>query len=245
MIFNMKRSWLTLLIFVLFLGASPAWRPPASGWAATIAQERKFAVEQPEEEIESGLSFTEGELEGALSELPRGMPHWTMHAGFEPVDYFLYSLLGDEDWSDWQDFIRTDSRAIHLGSARRVLFLVSSGFMSKRPLSEGWRDPQKSKAYIDILRRMYYKPAPQQYGYLRLEAPEPSRSRWSLKGFLVQKEGLFSGRPWSWENFLPRLFTVAGMLLAGLLGVEFLRFIIRVGLRLGYRRRGGPAGGRE
>lgn len=65
-----------------------------------------------------------------------------------------------------------------------------------------------------------------------------------LKGFrpvdwLFEQEGLFSGRPWSWENFLPRLATVAAFVLGGLFAVEVLHAL----LALGRRAMGG--GGRE
>jgi hypothetical protein len=57
-----------------------------------------------------------------------------------------------------------------------------------------------------------------------------------LKGFrpvdwLFEQEGLFSGRPWSWENFLPRLATVAGLVLGGLFAVEALRALFSLGRR--------------
>lgn len=243
MLFIMKRRGLTLLIFVLFLGTALVLPPPGPVCASSIPQEQKYAVDHPAAEAGEGRPFTHDELDAVLDEFPMGVPNWTMYIGFEPVDYLYLVLRGDGDWSDWQDFIRSESKVIPLASARRVLYLVSTGFMDKRPLSMGWSEPEKSKAYIEVLRRMYYKPDPRQLGYLRLEAAEPVHSRWGVLSFLTQRDGLFSGRPWSWDNFLPRLFTVAGMLIGGLLGVEFLRFIISAGMRLGGRRRDGAASG--
>jgi hypothetical protein len=249
MLFIMDRRGLTVLIFVLFLISDLAAGPVVPAFASSMGQEQKYAAKHPPNSAGEGMAFTSEELDAVLNELPLDMSNWTMHIGYEPMDYLYFSLMGDGDWSDWREFIKSDSKVIPLASARRVLYMVSTGFMDKRPLSmplsQGWEEPEKAKAYIDVLRRMYYRPDPRQMGYLRLDAPKPQRSRWTLVGFLTQKEGLFSGRPWSWENFLPRIFTVSGMLIGGLLGVEFLRFIVRTGLRLGGRRRDDAAGARR
>lgn len=233
------------MLFGSFLGAGLVAGPVGPGVASNMPHEQQFAVERPVASADGSSPFTREELDDVLNELPKGVPSWTMHTGFEPVEYLYFSLMSDEDWSDWQDFIRARKKVIPLGSVRRVMYLVNSGFLEKRPLELGWDEPEKAKAYIDVLRRMYYQPESPQLGYVRLDAPEPKRSRWKMFGFLTERDGLFSGRAWSWDNFLPRLFTVAGMLIGGLLGVEILRLFIRAGLRLGERRKGGASGFRR
>jgi hypothetical protein len=49
--------------------------------------------------------------------------------------------------------------------------------------------------------------------------------------WLFEQDGLFSGRPWSWENFLPRLATVAVIVLGGLFAVEALHALLSLGRR--------------
>ncbi|KMY66876.1 hypothetical protein AAU61_12910 [Desulfocarbo indianensis] len=184
----------------------------------------------------------EGEY-GALSDLPLGIPSWTRHTGLDPMDYFYYSLLRDESWSDWQRFILFEKTVIPLGSARRILYLVSVGYTEKQPLSRSsGPPPEESASYAQALRFLAYNPHPKQLGFLRMGAPDPDYSRWNLFSVLTEEEGLFSGRPWSWDNFLPRLFTVSSMLLGGLLVIEALRFILKAGTRVG---RGGGRGGAD
>ena len=62
--------------------------------------------------------------------------------------------------------------------------------------------------------------------------PLPEVKGWRPFGWLTEDEGLLSGRPWSWENFMPRLLTMAGMVLGGLLAVEVLRALLAVGERV-------------
>jgi hypothetical protein len=229
--------WLAALGLVLAL--------VGSSMASPVLETQKYSVERPLNHIQGAPLFNKEEMEALLGKTPAEYTKWTMHTDVDPMDLYYFTLLHDEDWSDWQDFIGLETKVIPLGSARRVLYLVSAGFTSKRPLSLDWGEPTKAKAYVEVLRRMYYRPDPSQLGFLRLDAPPPQSSRWSLMRIFTQDKGLFSGRPWSWDNFLPRLFTIGGMLIGGLLGIELLRFILRAGLRLGGRRRSGPPGTRE
>jgi hypothetical protein len=52
----------------------------------------------------------------------------------------------------------------------------------------------------------------------------------------MEEDGLFSGRPWNWDNFLPRILTVAGLLVLGLLLTEAMRYITGLGRRMLGRR---------
>lgn len=49
--------------------------------------------------------------------------------------------------------------------------------------------------------------------------------------WLTEDEGLFSGRPWDWDNFLPRILSAAGLILGLLVAVEFMHILVVVGLR--------------
>lgn len=77
---------------------------------------------------------------------------------------------------------------------------------------------------------------------LRAKAPDlqkvPAKSSsqepvsgWRPLRWLFEEEGLFSGQSWNWDNFLPRLLTVAGLVLGGLLAVEVLHAIVQMGGR--------------
>jgi len=196
-----------------------------------------YAVERPLPYGEDAMPVG-GDEDGVLNDLPLGIPSWTRHTGLDPMDYFYYSLLRDESWSDWQRFILFEKTVIPLGSALRILYLVNVGYIEKQPMSQSSAPPpEETKGYAQALRYLAYNPRPKKFGFLRIDAPDPAYSRWNLFSVLTEDEGLFSGRPWSWENFLPRLFTVGSMLLGGLLGIEALRFILRAGMRTG--RRGG------
>ena len=233
-------TWYVLLVLGLAVLAAEG---PA--WAAPIPQGRHFAVERPLLEAEGGMLLTYRQMVAVLDKLPLEIPRWTSHTGFEPFAFFYYSLLRDETWSDWQNFVRSGTTVIPLGSARQVLFMVHAGYMEKRPLSRTSTLPKRKEAYLAAMRYLAYQPPPRRLGFLRLDKPEPKRSRWNLFSVLTEEEGVFSGRPWSWDNFLPRLFTVVVMLVGGLLGVEVLRFILTFGRRLSVRQNRRPGGSQE
>ncbi len=67
--------------------------------------------------------------------------------------------------------------------------------------------------------------------------PLPGAAGWRPLGWLLEEDGLLSGQAWSWENFMPRLLTVAGLVLGVLLAVEVLRVLLTMGAR--------AAGGKE
>ncbi len=58
------------------------------------------------------------------------------------------------------------------------------------------------------------------------------RQSWGVLNFLFMEDGVFSGEEWDLENFLPRVLSVVALVVAGLLIIEFLRFLIKVGLRV-------------
>jgi hypothetical protein len=58
----------------------------------------------------------------------------------------------------------------------------------------------------------------------------PRRS-YGLLSWLFEERGVFSGEAWDWENFLPRLLSVVALVVVGLLLIEFLRFLVTLGVR--------------
>jgi hypothetical protein len=168
---------------------------------------------------------------------------WWRHAGFDPLQYHLYRLLEGESWFQWQAFRRSPSTVLPLGPAGHILLLVRAGFTDKTPLrASGGRAPlfpaTRSFQYVEasqaggeaLLRFLAYSPPTRSLGLLDLGS-EGVAKRFNLAAWLLEDEGVFSARPWSWENFLPRMFSVAGILAFGLLLVEFLRVVARLGLR--------------
>lgn len=176
---------------------------------------------------------------------------WLRHAGFDPLDYHLLRLLETESWSQWQAFRRSPSTVIPLGPAGRILLLVRAGFTAKAPLRAlytrqqlaagtrtfKWVSPPDGRSPEGLLRFLAYAPAGRNLGLLDLDSSEVAK-QFNLASWLMEGEGVFSARPWSWDNFLPRLFSVAGLLALGLVLVESLRGILRLGSRtLGQARR--------
>lgn len=62
-------------------------------------------------------------------------------------------------------------------------------------------------------------------------ARQPSGSASGILGWLFEDEGVFSGRDWSWDNFLPRILSVTALVVVGLLFIEFLRFLVLLAVR--------------
>jgi len=225
------RAFIALLT-VLVLGG--AWQAAASPSPIDLGT----ALDRPEDNPRVALMSEVLRFTRLLEELPVAIPYVWRRAGLDPIDYHLYTLMADESWDQWKVFQRTPGMSVPLGSIKNVLIMVRAGYMAKRPLAartavrEGppgavmyTPRPGGDEGSFRLLRFLYYSPPPRQLGLLNLEVADKARG-FSLAGLLTEEQGIFSARPWSWENFLPRLFTVAGIMAAGLVTVELLHFII-------------------
>ncbi len=56
---------------------------------------------------------------------------------------------------------------------------------------------------------------------------------------MTSDEGIFSGREWSWDNFLPRLLSIGGLVCLGLVITELMHYRTSLGEHLANRERKG------
>ena len=163
---------------------------------------------------------------------------WGGHAGFAPVETYLFALIRDESWEKWLAFQRRPDMVIPLATTQRVLMMVRAGLQPKKPtVMKAPPPPPEEGGYM--LRFLFYTPTPRHVGLVRLGGGPPPKRTWNIISWLTTEEGVFSGRPWDWDNLFTRLVQVGGMLVVGLLVVEILHYIVSLGKRVARGREQG------
>lgn len=71
-----------------------------------------------------------------------------------------------------------------------------------------------------------------QGGLLPKIRKKDQQDEWGLLSFLFKGDGLFSDRAWTEENFLPRVISLAVLLVLGLMIVEIMRLMFLMVLRV-------------
>ena len=158
----------------------------------------------------------------------------------ETLDVLSDRMIRDENWEAWQLYETTTEGRIPLASTRQ--FMESAGRLSrleKRMLVRLTRErppfPEE-----EILEKAFRLFNPQEQISKISAAPEERPfTAFKLFGFLFEEEGVFSGRAWSWDNFIPRTLTISGLVIGGLLLVEFLRLVANLGVSRFNRREKG------
>jgi hypothetical protein len=171
-----------------------------------------------------------------------------LHHAHENPQELIEDIIMSENWLVWLAFQAHPSLAVPLAEAQ--LYIVESDRVAKRPKVQERRylpkesrvsDQQGPEEPQQLQRAFIAQEQSLRIGLLKLDIkPPPSLDRGAagLLSWLLEDEGVFSGRPWSWDNFLPRVLSVAGLVLGALMAVEFLHLVVALGVRTLGRSRG-------
>lgn len=150
-------------------------------------------------------------------------------AASERLEYYLPRLMLDESWEQWLAFQRYPYRVIPITALKRI-FRVAYVSTKLQQVSSEEQDPDK---VLDVARSIILPGEAtwitSRKGLINYTGDTRKFSPFEL---LTQEEGLFSGRPWDWENFLPRLLIIGGLVLLGLLVTEGLHALFGLGAKV-------------
>ncbi len=168
---------------------------------------------------------------------------WIHGLGIAPWYHYMWVLMRVESWDSWLAFRNHLGTPVVLSS---ISIMYKGGYIRKRPpvrvaynkrRSRGGSSqvaqassppPTESPDFVAVKLQRLEK----QLSYLIGSSPAPMTSKgFSLSSFLFEEEGIFSGRPWDWDNFLPRLLTIGGIVVGALLFTEFMRLVFGLGRR--------------
>ena len=167
---------------------------------------------------------------------------WEIYLNIDETAGLASEMIRDEHWLELVKFERNSSTILPVLSAQ--LFMTYGEFAHhriKRTRGENERSRVTTVAKlpapgIPVLMSLLFP------GYVKgeaiglLERDTSQRGRkprqgYNLLNWLFEDEGVFSGEEWDWENFLPRLLSVVALVVAGLFLIEFLRFLVMLGMR--------------
>ncbi|MCB2189592.1 MAG: hypothetical protein KQJ78_24505 [Deltaproteobacteria bacterium] len=181
------------------------------------------------------------DFDAALTDISGGIPT-SMTVESASFDLLWHELLREENLGRWREFQGGAATVIPV-TAIRIFRLSDEPFTAlaasqrlaeqRYSLSPRSSSPTAAQWHVPIL-------GMDTAGEVEFQGNMYERGPWNpLTGWLFYGDGLFSAREWSWENFLPRALTIVGLLLGGLMMVEFLRVVLLTGLRFtrGGRRR--------
>ena len=154
----------------------------------------------------------------------------------ESLENYMTGLVLDESWEEWMSFQRSPYRVIPIEALKRI-FRVASVSTKVKQSRGGSPGPEE---VVDVAGSIILPGGvtwvTSKHGMIH-HAGGDSR-KFSPFEWLIQEEGLFSGRPWDWENFLPRLLTIGGLVVLGLLVTEGLHALFGLGAKvMGLRNR--------
>lgn len=155
--------------------------------------------------------------------------------GFDDISRLSENIILDESWEEWLRFQRTARTKVPLFALKRLLVGASryeySGtyggeltntimIIDDNPINLGFllKGASPTDRRVDSVRT-------------KRDAMEYEQS-FNPFGWIMEGQGLLSGVPWSWANFIPRLLTIAGLIVFGFLFTEFLHLIYRLGVRM-------------
>lgn len=162
-------------------------------------------------------------------------------------------MIAAENWESWQIFQASPGLGIPLIAAQfYIVYSAEADRMSKRPkvqerrylpkesrvTDQQWFEEQQQRREQPQQRAYIVEERSVQQGLLKVDTRSPRTATASFRpvSWLFEEEGVFSGRPWNWENFIPRVMTVAGLVLAVLMVIEFLHLVVAAGMRTLGRR---------
>ena len=155
---------------------------------------------------------------------------WPIYKFVDKVPILAAELITDENLLDIRNFETSSTTIIPVVPVQLYLRYATSSI--QRRTEEG------SRVYKKI-------PPPGIPFFLKLLTAGPSKvglvgrgerkgipKRWGVLNFLFLEDGVFSGEEWDLENFLPRILAVVALVVAALLVIEFLRFLLLVGMKV-------------
>lgn len=163
------------------------------------------------------------------------------------INILLDRMIRDENWTEWQVYYADTEARIPLMASQQIIGSMSRLLPAeKRLLVRMIRTPEVRNAVVpaeredELIEKVFALfSAQKQVGPISEAPVDKSVSPFLALDFLFAEDGIFSGRPWDWDNFLPRILTVGGIVIGGLLLVEFLRMVVQIGVRsLSMRTRG-------
>lgn len=155
----------------------------------------------------------------------------------ETLEVLRDRMIRDENWEVWLRYEVSTEVRIPLASTQQ--FLESASRLSRLDKRLQVRLTRERPPFPEdeVLEKAFRLFNPQEQISKVIAAPEARPfTTFKLFSFLLEDEGVFSGRAWSWDNFLPRIATISAMVLGGLLLVEFLRLVANLGIRRLVRR---------
>lgn len=147
----------------------------------------------------------------------------------ERIEFYIYELSLWEAWQDWEAFQRGLHKFMPLLAVRAIIQESLVGYTGKLQIG-----PQDT--FLTLVRQ-YRRTLGRITFSTRDKLLYDKRKRFDPFGWLLEDEGIFSGEEWSWDNFLPRVAQIAGLLIVGLLITEILRYFMVLGLK---GKRGAP-----
>ena len=179
-----------------------------------------------------------------LSLEPLGSLQMTYRAWGEPetLDVLGDRMVRDENWEQWLLYEASTEARIPLAATQQFLESANRLYRLEKRLLVRLTRERPPFPEEEVLEKAFRLFNPQEQIGKVGEAPEARPfTAFKLLGFLFEEEGVFSGRAWSWENFLPRIATISAVVIGGLLLVEFLRLVANLGIRrLSKRGKGQP-----
>ncbi|MBI4800002.1 MAG: hypothetical protein HY794_15005 [Desulfarculus sp.] len=229
-----------LVVVSLWVGL---WAPPA--WAA--------GVHFPGRDIEAQTTLHRGgSLSDGFDPSDASSLEYLRQVHEDPL-MLIDEMIATENWEAWQIFQASPGLGIPLIAAQfYIVYSAEADRMSKRPKvqerrylpkesrvsDQQWFEEQKQRERQPQQRAYIVQERSVQQGLLKMDtrSPRTATSGFRPLNWLFEEEGVFSGRAWNWENFIPRVLTVAGLVLAVLMVIEFLHLVVAAGMRTLGRR---------
>ncbi len=166
---------------------------------------------------------------------------WEIYRKLDEVPLLTAEMIRDEHWLKVIKFERDTSTILPLLSAQLYIQYrnVAHSRVRREPSMEGRSRVTSSGGKlpdpgIPLLLRLLFPTSVKGEAIGLLERESRRRTphrRYGLLNWLFEEQGVFSGEAWDWENFLPRLLSVVALVVVGLLIIEFLRFLVLLGMR--------------
>ena len=146
----------------------------------------------------------------------------------QELDVLIQELIADENWEAWQTFQSTTATVIPVASAQLYIIYSAELSRTKRPKVQVSSHMAKEPKVVRTFRLAEIQTM---LGQLQKEYGKRGNVTWKPLSWLFDEEGVFSGREWTLDNFMPRLLTIAGVVVGLLVFVEFLHLLAALGMR--------------
>lgn len=163
---------------------------------------------------------------------------WYLNKAYSFPERHLHQIISEENWQDWVRFQHSNEVMIPVSSVMmyKVHYLESA--LQHEREKTALPPLRVSRRNISSLKLISRQLAPQRWISADRERDPIEVDRpWSPVSWLFEQDGLFSPDPWAASNLLPRIITIVGLVLGGIIAVEFLRLLVRTGARMMKGRR--------